>query len=251
MKTTSTKNWDSDELKDIVRKLYGPEYCQQSNVYIDSFWHKIFAAWMNRDEAIAIMDDLVPQGPTFLDNDYMQALDYHFKSCNDKTQKADLDYKKRHIETHILAYAVSLYSASDVMGQILASSFNVRSSIESNKIYLGSICDALSKNKFGKKVIRKINKLFKLKSFQHLKAFINTEKHVSHINIPYSFLAVIPDTSRSHGMKIEGFVRDEHTYEEKWARDFINVDFIEIFNCYSEIGNEINIELTPRCAFYI
>lgn len=245
-------SWDSDELKEIIRKLYGPEYANESEVYIKSFWKKAFAAWLNRDEAIGLIDNLIPETYSeVIENDYIRALDYHFKAFNDKNIFKELNYTKDHIETHIIAYAHSLYSMSDVLGQIIVSSYHLRNDINAGEITLTKVAELLQSRPNSRKILRRINKLFNLRSFQYLKGFVNTHKHVYHIEIPYSFLCIVEGEETSHGMKINGFKREDKVFREKWAKSFLKDDMIEIFNVYHGIGCQINNDLSPRCAFLI
>jgi len=252
MKITPTHEWDSKELEEVLSKLYGPDYLQMNKKYIDSFWKKVFAAWLNRDEANRIINDLIPVNDnSFFDNEYINALDYHFTCFGDKDKKADLDYKKQHIETHILAYAMNLYSLSDIMAQILVTSYHIRDKFGPDDIYLGSVCSFLSQGYDCRNILRKINKLFNLDSFKYLKCFVNVQKHIYHIDVPYSFISICKSNEVSHGMKIERFDKGEKHFGEKWAKEFLVDDFVEIFDAYLQIGCEINKTLSPRTAFLI
>jgi len=252
MASKGNYSWKSSELKEIIRKLYGPKYASDSDVYIESFWKKAFAAWLNRDEALGLIDKLIPgpySEPT--GDDYIRALDYHFKAFNDKSILKELQYDKDHIETHVIAYAHCLYSMSDVLGQIIVSSYNIRNDINADEITLTKVAELLQTQPDNKKILRKINKLFKLPSYQYLKGFVNIHKHVYHIEIPYSFLCITQEKETSHGMKINGFKRGNKDFQEKWAKSFLQDDMKEIFNVYLGIGCQINQDLTPRAAFLI
>jgi len=244
---TKIYKWDTDELKQTISRLYGYQYLQQNEIYLDSFWKKVFAAWLNRDEALSLTKSLVPDSNKhFPSIDYLNALDYHFECFGDKNKLDELEYNKQHIETHILSFAVSLYSLSDVIGQIIISSFNVRDSIKPDEIYLGTACDFIPKECCCKTLRRRINKLFKLNSYQYLKRFVNVQKHVIHIDVPFSFLAEVPDNKISHGMQIKSFKYDGTLIDAKWAITFVKDDFAEVFNTYLEIGCEINTLLRSR-----
>jgi len=207
---------------------------------------------LNRDEALGLIDNLIPETYSELTKvDYIRALNYHFKAFNDKSISEELNYNKDHIETHIIAYAHSLYSMSDVLGQIIVSSYNLRNDINSGEITLTKVAELLQSRPSSRKILRKINKLFNLHSFQYLKGFVNIHKHVYHIEIPYSFLCTVKGEETSHGMKINGFKRDDKDFREKWAKTFLKEDIKEIFNTYHGIGCQINKDLSPRCAFLI
>jgi len=198
------------------------------------------------------MEKLIPGTYLELSKDnYIASFNYHFKAFNDKSIFKVLNYNKDHIETHIIAYAHSLYSMSDILAQIIVSSYQLWGDINATEITLTKVAMLLQSRPSSRKILRKINKLFNLPSFQYLKGFVNIHKHVYHIDIPYSFRYIVEGEETSHGMKINGFKREDKEFPEKWAEMFLKNDMIEIFNAYHGIGCQINKDLSPRCAFLL
>lgn len=142
-------------------------------------------------------------------------------------------------EAHMIAFAQSLHSTADILAHIIFYCLGLEQySFPKEKISLYNIQKWMEEKNFSSKILDPIKTLKDAEEYKYLSAYVNTTKHKSLIlsNLKVNF----SETEKQHGLSISEFIYKEHLYLQRWADDFIDIDFKRLSDLLIEIGCSID-----------
>lgn len=221
--------WDIIETLGLVEDRHGAAQKKLVEPTLNSVTRKFEIARYHSFESKKLIDKYF--GNDAFDN-YDKSLRFIFDSIN-KDEEAMNFYRDAFVsEANIMAYAHTVNSIFDIMGQAIIDSLNIRSLFKSN-IYLFTVLEKLKEKHIAGGVETAVENVINCDQFKYLRAFVNKNKHVSLIKIGH---VVTFGEDAGHGIQIAAF----NGYHTRWAKEFVAEDFQALLEGIIEIGNSIN-----------
>ena len=238
-------SWDYKVFESLALKHSGIEQFEKLKSPLYSIFWKLMLASYHADESKRLYRSFLSEESIEGSEEEMVQVVKHFFLSLTGSEKDKINFKEALIlsEAHIIAYAQSLHSISDILAQVIYIGINLENTLSKpiveNNRYLKYINNCMRNIGFASNIVNSIDTLLNLSEFQYLQAYDNTTKHQSLIEVNHR---ISFDTSK-YGILIHPFVYKGNPYSEKWANNFVIQDFQTIKNNIIFVGNELNKHL--------
>ena len=147
-------------------------------------------------------------------------------------------------EAHVIACAMTLNSVADSVAHVLCHGLELDvAARRKRQLTLHHVRDSLATRPDAGGVVAAIDDFLAAKEIRYLRAFANTAKHHSLVDMQYQ-VRLDPWETAGHGLRIKAFEyvrgRAVERWPEKWSQDFTGDDLDAVSKMVGRIGNSVN-----------
>lgn len=241
--------WEMKQLEDAVRAVNGDHVANKLQVHTRSVDLKITMRNYHACESIRILKEAIYDSDVISDNvhEATAASKAIWLSATGHPSAPPLIYARVRAEAEMIAAAQSLHSTADIMASVVYWALDFPSSaktLDEFQLNLFRVREHLQQDLVYTEITNAINDFFDLPQFKYLTAYVNTTKHRSLVEAPYTAQTDLRDKPRQ-GFRIKAFKyrkskRNVQSYNRTWAEDFLLTDAEIVGNGILTIGNSLN-----------
>lgn len=226
--------WNIREFRKLVEKRLSSAEFEEIKSPLGSIPWKYFICQYHIEEYKKILKEPFTGD---INNQLVQAVGKVIKQSAGTDEGNQFSVANFKAEAHVIAFAQSLHSTSDIFAKVLCISLDLDSCFIQGKKskthrYLKNVQEVMKKNNIATEVSKSIDIFMESKEFKYLRDYVNMTKHQSLISSEYS----IQLQEKCHGMRLSPF----KGWPYKWADDFTGEDFERLSNMFGAIGCALN-----------
>lgn len=230
-------SWNLEQLAELAVKRHGAKQKDLLQPLLNSVGRKFEIARYHSIESNRLIDQYF-ESDKF--ENYNKALRFIFDRKNGDDEAVKFFKDAFIAEANIVAYSQSIHSSYDILGQIIIKALNIAHLFAPKQnIYLYTVKNKLINTNIAHDIVTQIESATNCEAYRYLRAFVNTNKHLCLVSMPHT-VGMSAEEETSHGIRIDSFIYDDENFPQRWARDFVTKDFIELSEGIVRVGNAIN-----------
>ncbi len=143
-------------------------------------------------------------------------------------------------EAHLIAFAQSLHSVTDIAAQVIIYALNLNNTSKlSNKSGIRKVIDHFTKMQLYPELLNAINNLLQSQEFLYLEAYVNTTKHRTLIENTFK-LNLATTNGQQYGIELSSFSFKGNDFPSKRADDFTGEIYMKVSAAIRNVGSVLN-----------
>lgn len=210
-------SWNLDEFRELLQRTHDTDTITIVTSFLDSISNKIYIAAYHKRESKRVLDEILGR------EEYDSGIDLILEQSSGTERGRNFNIACKCAEANIVAYAQSLHSSIDILGNVIVYGLGLKKLLEMKRWSIHGVRKEALKLKNTKNITHNLETLLSSSIYEYIAAYTNSQKHVQHLKMP--FTADFGEEGCRAGIKLAPFEYLNHEnkmvpYQTKWADEF-------------------------------
>ena len=224
---------NTPHLLELVRKKYGSHQVDLVKPSLKSVSWKLAQAEFHIKESKKVLNDALPNEVDLVG--MLRIAGWFGEQDKEKFQLAGFA-----AEAHLIAFAQSLHSVTDIAAQVIIHALNLNNTSKlSDESGIKKVKCHFTKEQLYPELLDAIKNLLSSQEFLYLEAYVNTTKHRTLIGNTFK-LNLETTNEQQYGIEISNFSFKGNNFPLKRADDFTGEIYVQISDGIRNVGSVLN-----------